>query len=59
MPELYECSNCFHTGPLNLHGGCERCSSLAVISVVKIEVPLELAASAPAMVAGVELVGLA
>lgn len=39
MPELYECSNCFHTGPLDLHGGCERCSSLAVISVAKIFIP--------------------
>lgn len=59
MPELYECSNCFHTGPLNLHGGCERCSSLAVISVARIGIPLELTASAPAMGPAAELVGLA
>lgn len=30
--ERYECSNCFHVGPLNQHGGCERCLSRAVIS---------------------------
>jgi hypothetical protein len=30
--ERYECSNCFHIGPLNQHGGCERCFSHAVIS---------------------------
>lgn len=59
MPELYECSNCFHTGPLDLHGGCERCSSLAVISVAKIRLPLELASSISALGHGVELVGLA
>jgi len=59
MTELYECSNCFHTGPLDLHGGCERCSSLAVISVAKIQVPLELTSSASTMMATVELVGLA
>jgi hypothetical protein len=32
MRERYECSNCFHVGPLNVHGGCESCGSLAVIS---------------------------
>lgn len=32
MPELYECSNCFHSGPLDIHGGCERCGSRAVMS---------------------------
>ena len=30
--ERYECSNCFHIGPLNQHGGCERCMSKAVMS---------------------------
>ena len=34
--ERYECSNCFHIGPLNRHGGCERCASLAVFSEAKI-----------------------
>jgi hypothetical protein len=30
--EQYQCCACFHIGPLNLHGGCERCSSQIVIS---------------------------
>jgi hypothetical protein len=30
--ERYECRNCFHVGPLNVHGGCESCGSQAVIS---------------------------
>lgn len=33
MKEKYECTNCFHAGPLGLHGGCECCGSQAVISV--------------------------
>lgn len=47
MPELYECSNCFHRGPLDIHGGCERCHSQAVMSEQVImprglaEVPIE------------------
>lgn len=32
MAEHFECRNCFHVGPLTVHGRCERCHSLAVIS---------------------------
>jgi len=30
--EHFECTNCFHIGPLSVHGGCEECHSQAVIS---------------------------
>jgi hypothetical protein len=32
VKELFECRDCFHIGPLNVHGGCEECHSQAVIS---------------------------
>lgn len=30
--EIFECRNCFHAGPLNLHGRCQFCDSDSVIS---------------------------
>lgn len=32
MFEKFECRDCFHAGPLNIHGRCERCNSDSVIS---------------------------
>jgi len=31
--EQFECRNCHHVGDLDLHGGCECCSSQAVVSL--------------------------
>lgn len=31
--EQFECGNCYHVGHLDLHGGCERCHSQAVLSI--------------------------
>lgn len=31
--EQFECMNCYHSGPLNEHGGCEQCHSQAVMSL--------------------------
>jgi len=36
--EPYECSNCFHRGPLNEHGRCERCDSQSVMSAHLVEI---------------------
>lgn len=33
MPEKFECRNCLHCGPLDVHGYCEHCGSSSVISV--------------------------
>lgn len=30
--ETYQCRDCYHTGPLNIRGGCEICGSLSVQS---------------------------
>ena len=30
--ERFECETCFHTGPLDQHGRCERCGSSQVVS---------------------------
>lgn len=30
--EIFECRNCLHAGPLNIHARCEHCDSDAVIS---------------------------
>jgi hypothetical protein len=34
--EQYECGNCYFVGPLNLHGGCGRCNSQAVLSLERV-----------------------
>ena len=34
--ELFECTNCHMTGPLDEHGRCVRCGSDAVISEAKL-----------------------
>lgn len=38
MSEHFECRNCFHVGPLTVHGRCERCHSDKVMSVEVMEV---------------------
>ncbi|MCU1338826.1 MAG: hypothetical protein JWO19_4407 [Bryobacterales bacterium] len=30
--EQFQCCDCLHIGPLDIHGGCEGCHSQAVIS---------------------------
>jgi len=30
--EIFECRNCFHAGPLTVHGRCMFCNSDSVIS---------------------------
>jgi hypothetical protein len=34
--EQYECGNCYFVGELDVHGGCGRCHSQAVLSVEKV-----------------------
>jgi hypothetical protein len=34
--EHFECANCFHKWPLDIHGGCEHCHSQAVMSLAVI-----------------------
>jgi Zn finger protein HypA/HybF involved in hydrogenase expression len=41
--EQFECANCSHVGPTNIHGACEHCGSPAVISL---EVAMALTALA-------------
>lgn len=38
--EIFECRNCFHAGPLTVHGRCKRCDSDSVISQEVIAVML-------------------
>lgn len=35
--EKWQCDNCFHVGPLSIHGRCEACGSEAVISEGKLK----------------------
>jgi len=34
--EQYECGNCYFVGELDVHGGCGRCHSQAVLSLEKV-----------------------
>lgn len=32
ISDRFECMDCYYIGPLNAHGGCDRCLSRAVVS---------------------------
>lgn len=33
MSEIHECRNCYRTGEITIHGSCNCCGSLAVLSI--------------------------